>query len=305
MGGTIAGVGDAAAPRGYRAGEVPVAALVDGLGLPPGLSLVAEQVAQVDSKDMDEALWLALARRVQHWLGQADVAGVVVTHGTDTLEETACFLHATVAAEKPVVLTGAMRPATDPLADGPANLRDAIEVAASAGARGVVAVFAGQIFDGDAVRKVHPARDDAFEGGDAGPLGTVVGDRVSTLRGWPGGAAFAAPALDALERRLASGQRLPWVAWVSSHAGATGEEVRALVAAGVEGLVAAGTGNAMLHERLEQALADARRQGVAVMVGSRCSLGDADAVEPAGAATVALQPAKARVVLQLRLLLGD
>lgn len=316
MGGTIAGVGDAGAPRGYRAGEVPVAALAAAAGLPADCELVTEQVAQVDSKDMDESLWLLLARRAEYWLRQDEVGGVVVTHGTDTLEETACFLHLALDPQsKPLVLTGAMRPSTDTAADGPGNLRDAIALAAWPGARGVLVAFAGRVFAGDEVRKVHPVRIDAFEGGDAGPLARWLDGGLVQLRDWPPGGACLAGAIEALERRLAEGRSLPWVAWLSSHAGAGGEEVFALLAAGVQGLVVAGTGNAMLHHRLEEALDEARKRGVPVLIGSRCSLGDADAADAAdavegaasprpGGSSIALQPAKARIYLQLKLLLA-
>jgi len=302
MGGTIAGVADASALRGYRAGEVAVARLLDGLDLATGVELVAEQVAQVDSKDMDEALWLALALRARHWLAQDAVAGVVVTHGTDTLEETAFFLHAALDPAKPLVLTGAMRPSTDAAPDGPGNLRDAVAVAADPAARGVLVVFAGQVFGASGVRKVHPRDVDAFEGGDAGPVGRVgAGGFVATGR-WPRAGAEHAPwALEALARRLDEGQGLPWVAWVASHAGATGDEVRALLAAGVAGLVVAGTGNAMVHRRLEVALEEARAAGVPVVVGSRCGQGDAQPAE-AGDRALALTPSQARIALQLRLL---
>lgn len=304
VGGTISGVADANALRGYRSGAVPVEALTAAIELPAGCELISEQVAQVDSKDMDEALWLRLARRVQYWLAQVDVTGLVVTHGTDTLEETAFFLHATLDPQKPVVLTGAMRPATDPKPDGPRNLRDAVFTAASVGARGVLVAFAGRVYAGSDVRKVHPVRDDAFEPGDDGCVARFIDGDLQHVRDWPSAALERAPgALDALERHLSAGTKLPWVAWVSSHAGATGDDVRALVAAGVDGLVVGGTGNAMLHRRLEEALDEARGKGVAVLIGSRCSLGDAWSAEP-GTHSIALQPAKARIALQIKLLVA-
>src|SRR4051812_44914182 len=107
-GGTIAGRAASAADNvGYRAGEVPVDELLRGLAVPGGLRVHAEQVAQIDSKDMDFAVWATLAGRCAHWLAQEEVAGIVVTHGTDTIEETAFFLHCLLAPAKPVVLTGA------------------------------------------------------------------------------------------------------------------------------------------------------------------------------------------------------
>src|SRR4051794_9743617 len=119
-GGTIAGkaasIGD---NIGYTAGQVGVADLLGGIEPPAGVTLVAEQVAQLDSKDMSFEVWQKLAQRCAHWLARPDVAGIVITHGTDTLEETAFFLHSVLAATKPVVLTCAMRPATALAPDGP------------------------------------------------------------------------------------------------------------------------------------------------------------------------------------------
>ena len=109
----------------------------------------------------------ALAARVAHHLARDEVAGVVITHGTDTLEETAYFLQRVLAPAKPVVLTAAMRPATAPSADGPQNLLDAVRVAALPGACGVLACIAGTVHAGDQVRKIHPYRVDAFDSGDA------------------------------------------------------------------------------------------------------------------------------------------
>ena len=131
-GGTIAGRAASAQDNlAYRAGEVGVADLLAGVTLPQGVTAQCEQVAQSDSKDMDFATWCALSARCAHWLAQQDVDGIVVTHGTDTMEETAYFLQCVLAPVKPVVLTGAMRPATSAAADGPQNLVDALAVAAS------------------------------------------------------------------------------------------------------------------------------------------------------------------------------
>lgn len=168
-GGTIAGTGGSPLDHlGYRAGQLPVRELLAPIPSSPGLALVSEQVAQLDSKDMDSTVWRTLARRCTAWLAQEDVQGLVVTHGTDTLEETAFFLHSVLPPGKPVVLTCAMRPATALLADGPQNLADAVTVAAHPGGRGVVAVCAGTIHDAVAVAKVHPYRLDAFSSGTRG-----------------------------------------------------------------------------------------------------------------------------------------
>ena len=143
-------------------------------------------MAQVDSKDMSFEIWRQLALRCDHWLAQEDVGGVVITHGTDTLEETAYFLHAVLAPrKKPVVLTCAMRPATAFMPDGPQNLLDAIAVASAPGARGVVAVCAGVIHSALDVAKRHTYRLDAFSSGDAGPVGYVEEGQLRLLRDWP------------------------------------------------------------------------------------------------------------------------
>ncbi len=131
-GGTIAGT--AASPAdaiGYTAAQLGVAQLVAGVPALAGLPLESEQVAQLDSKDMDFATWQRLAQRVAAHLARDEVQGVVITHGTDTLEETAYFLHRVLAPAKPVVLTAAMRPATSLQADGPQNLLDAVTLARS------------------------------------------------------------------------------------------------------------------------------------------------------------------------------
>ena len=134
-GGTITGTAASSHDSvGYTAAQLGVNDLLASVPGAPGLDVVAEQVAQIDSKDMDFEVWRRLALRCAHWLAQPDVRGIVITHGTDTMEETAFFLQSVLAPAKPVVLTGAMRPSTSTDADGPHNLRDALAVAASPGA---------------------------------------------------------------------------------------------------------------------------------------------------------------------------
>lgn len=270
-GGTIAGtateVGD---NLGYTAAQLGIEQLVGAL--PPGdtlLALVTEQVTQVDSKDMDFGVWGRLAVRVNHWLGQADVQGVVITHGTDTLEETAWFLQALLSPDKPVVMTCAMRPATALAPDGPQNMVDAIAVASDAGAGGVVVVCAGVIHCAQDVQKAHTYRLDAFSSGDAGPLGYVEEGRLRLLRNWPFFPDHAAGRLANIDR-LADAACWPRVEIVMSHVGAGPAIVDALVADGVNGLVVAGTGNGTLHHALEKALLEAQVRGVRVVRSTRC-----------------------------------
>jgi len=203
-GGTIAGTAASATDHtGYSAGQLGVQQLLDAV---PALSdtlqgdaLVCEQVAQLDSKDMDHATWQSLARRCLHWMSQPEVAGLVITHGTDTLEETAWFLQQVLGPRLPVVLTCAMRPAT---------------------------ACAGRIHSARDVQKVHPYRLDAFGSGESGPLGWVEQGQARWAR--PG---ISAPghAHRALARPVAD---WPWVAVLHSHAGTDARQVQALVVAG-------------------------------------------------------------------------
>lgn len=294
-GGTVAGRAAWAEDTvGYQAAQVGVAELLHGLRAPSGLALEAEQVAQVDSKNMDFAVWARLLGRCRHWLAQPDVRGIVVTHGTDTMEETAFFLQGALAPRKPVVLTGAMRPVTAVLADGPQNIADALAVAASPGASGVCVAFAGRVHAALDVMKVHTYRLDAFDSGEAGPLAVVEDGRVRALRPWPAEAAGLGPS--------AWPANWPRVEIVLNHAGAGGAVVDALVAQGIHGIVAAGTGNGTLHRDLEAALLRAAGQGVAVRRASRCAYGRVIA-QPADAIPASpLSPVKARIALLLELM---
>jgi L-asparaginase len=296
-GGTLAGTAsDPGDNVGYRAGQIGIAALVERIPALAGMALQTEQVAQIDSKDMGHAVWRRLATRVAHHIELADVAGVVITHGTDTLEETAYLLQRVLAPHKPVVLTAAMRPASALLSDGPQNLLDAVRVAGHPGARGVVAVLAGRIHSALDVRKIHTYRVDAFGSGDAGALGAIQEGLLTLWRPWPNGEALGLPVL--------AREKPPRVAIVTSHADADGSVVDALRAHGIDGIVVAGTGNGTLHHGLEQALLRAREEGgVQVLRCSRVADGAVvpttrDAFESAGALT----PAQARVELLLRLL---
>jgi L-asparaginase len=293
-GGTIAGSGD---DVGYTAGQISVQQLVAAVPALKAVPLEAEQVAQVDSKDMTHTIWQALARCLAHHLARPEVAGVVVTHGTDTLEETAWFLHRVLAPAKPVVLTAAMRPATSLQSDGPQNLLDAVTLASLPGAHGVVAVLNGRVHGPVEVRKALPFALDAFSSGEAGPLALIQEGRVRPLRPWPAGDALGLAAI------AADAEHWPRVDIVVSHAGAQGVVVDALVAAGARGLVIEGTGNGTVHASLLAAVERALQAGLPVLRASRCA-GAAVVGSPEGALPSAgeLSPAKARVELLLRLL---
>lgn len=305
-GGTIAGkAGTAGDNIGYVAGQVGVQDLLDAV---PGLAqaaqgpLVVEQIAQIDSKNMEFAVWVALARRCREHLDDDSVRAIVVTHGTDTLEETAWFLHSVLDARKPVVLTCAMRPATAIAPDGPQNLLDALAVANAQGAHGVLAVCAGAMHGARQVQKMHPYRVDAFSSGEGGPLGWIEEGRVRLAQNWSQAqAGWAQMAL----KKIAPDVPWPRVEIVMNYAGASGAMVDALVRDGVQGLVVAATGNGTLHHALQAALERAQQAGLAVRVTTRCPLGQVLSLSWAEAAlplASGLIPVKARVSLLLELL---
>ncbi|MPM59277.1 putative L-asparaginase [bioreactor metagenome] len=304
-GGTIAGTSAVAgANTGYTAAQIGVADLVAAVA---ALSEVAsgglqvEQIAQVDSKDMTHAIWLRLARHCEQFLSDPDVQGLVITHGTDTLEETAWFLQLVLAPRKPVVLCSAMRPATALAPDGPQNLLDAVVVASEPTAHGVLCVAAGEIHGAREVSKVHPLRLNAFSSGEAGPLGWVEGRSVRWAHNQPPSCPVATS--ERVVQTLPEADLWPQVEIVVSHAGASGAVVRALAAQGVDGIVVAATGNGTVHESIAQALDEPQLQDVAVRIASRCAdgrmLDDADARWPTANG---LSPVKARISLMLDLI---
>lgn len=295
-GGTIAGTAsDPGRSWAYRAAQLSVEQLVSAVPELAGIPLATQQVAQVDSKDMGWATWQALGRALEGAMLDDTVSAIVVTHGTDTLEETACLLHALHDGRKPIVLTAAMRPATAPDADGPANLAQAVRVAQAAAHRGeggVVAALAGCIWSARDVRKAHSHAIDAFDGGGA--------ESLDEPAPWPKPQALGWHWLQ---------QTPPRVELVTSHADADGWLVDAALAHArvsgeqLAGLVVACTGHGTLHEKLEAALQRARDAGVVVWRSSRVARGgvqhrDGDTWPAAGNWT----PAQARVRLLLELL---
>ena len=317
-GGTIAGLSaDAGNNVAYMSAQLGIDALlaVPGMTDLGCVSLETEQLAQVDSKDMDSAIWCQLALRCAHHLARDEVRALVITHGTDTMEETAYFLHRVLRHsgidEKPVVLTGAMRPASSLAADGPQNLREAITVACDPAARGVLLVFASAVFGAADVQKVHTYRLDAFASREGGPLAWMEEGAARWVR-------QLVPPVPAqedagiLERLAAAGATLPQVEIVTSHAGADGFVVDAMLSCArqrdtpLRGIVVAATGNGTMHRGLQQALARASASGVEVLRASRCNGGPVlPGTDDQFAAASGLTPAKARVALMLRLLTTD
>ena len=181
-GGTIAGSGDAGKAADYQAGRISVSDILESVPSIRSLAhLKTVQMCNIDSNDMDEERWIALRDLIDAYGADPDVDGIVVTHGTDTLEETAFFL--TLRHDLPVVLTGSMRPATAASADGPMNLYQAVALACSEEARGagVLAVFSDTIYSGRDIRKSNSYKTDAFEIGHFGSLGYMRDDQVCFL----------------------------------------------------------------------------------------------------------------------------
>ena len=264
-GGTIAST-RASEEEGYRSslrGQELVGAV-------PGLEGIAfievQDVANVGSTNMTPELWLEVSRRANAALVREEVAGVLVTHGTDTMEETAYFLDLTVAGPKPVILVGAMRAASERDADGPRNLLNAVQVAVSEEARemGTMVVLNGEIHAAREVTKTHSLAVETFDTPEFGALGIVDADGVRFYR---------AP-LRRQSLPIPEGVVLPKVDIVPNYAGADGRLIRGLLNQGhVDGLVvdAAGAGN--IAEPLFQAVKEARDQGVAVVITSRTHAG--------------------------------
>jgi L-asparaginase len=303
-GGTIAGAADSAAQStGYRAGAIPVDVLCAAV---PGLDEVAqitcEQVAAIDSKDATPAFWQQLASRVQASLDAADVDGVVITHGTDTLEESAYYLHLVIKSAKPVVLVGAMRPATSLSADGPLNLLNAVRLAAApdASGRGVLVALNNQVFGARDVAKTNATRPDAFSAPDTGPLGIVCDTQVVWLGRTERGHTLQTP--------FTAATPLAQVEILLGYAGMSAALVGAVAGTGARGLVWAGPGNGSMATHIEEALGALTVAGVAVVRASRTGSGYVMPVKAGGPGSAwpnvsagTLTPYKARVLLMLAL----
>lgn len=301
-GGTIAGAHTAGG--GYAAAALSAEALLAAV---PGLAELAtiqvEQVARIGSQDMDDAVWRKLAERAQAALDDPAVTGVVVTHGTDTMEETAYFLNLVLKTDKPVVLVGAMRPATVISADGPINLYNAVAVAAApvARGRGVLVVANDEIHFAREVAKTNTTQVGTFKSPNRGLAGLVNRGRLHffgpTVRRHTAASEFAP----------LSAAPLPRVDIVYVHAGMRRDLIDAAVAAGARGLIVAGVGAGNLPAGALAACAEAVQRGVAVVRSSRTGGGvvernvETDDDRAGFLVAEELNPQKARVLLMLGL----
>ena len=302
-GGTIAGSGATSTTTvGYTAATVGVDALLNSV---PELKKVAnvrgEQVFQIASENMNNDYWLKLAKRVNTLLAQDDVDGIVITHGTDTIEETAYFLDLVVKSRKPVVVVGAMRPSTAISADGPINLYNATLVAASEEAigKGVLVVLNDQINAARDVTKSNTSTADTFRTPDLGMLGYVQGNKPYFYH------LSARKNTVDTEFDIANLDTLPQVDIVYGYANMGRTPVDALVAAGVKGLVHAGVGDGSLANAVKPALIEARKKGVVIVRSSRVGSGivarngEANDDELDFVVSDTLNPQKARILLMV------
>lgn len=301
-GGTIAGTGEAGKTAGYHAGEMNVESILETI---PMIQNVADietvQLFNVDSNEMDEEKWITLANQLNELAARPDIDGIVVTHGTDTLDETAYFLNLTVYTQKPVVLTGAMRPATATSADGPFNLYQAVCLAASDDARGqgVMAVFSNTIYSGRDIQKVNNYKTDAFDQNAFGCLGYMQDETAYFFS-----RSFKTHTMQSIFalRRLES---LAKVAVVYFYAGAD-EKILDYLAETHEGIVIVGSGSGNYNRKWMKTMEKLAEKGTVFVRASRVSQGivfDDRVFDPMdvciGANTLSGQ--KARVLLMLAL----
>jgi len=299
-GGTIAGKADTRAANAYNAGAVGAQQLIDAVpGIDKLAKLSAEQVASIGSQDMNDKVWFALAKRIQEIFDRNEADAVVITHGTDTLEETAFFLDNVLHTDKPVVLVGSMRPSTAISADGPSNLYEAVEVAASPSARGrgVLVVLNDHFQTARWTTKTNTTSVQTFVSPTTGPIGYVD----------PASVRFVAPPFqpDSRKYALPSGDQLPRVDIVYSHSNMDAEQIDNAIANKAKGIVLAGVGDGNSSKVAIDALQRAAKQGIVVVRSTRVGSGfvnrnvEVNDDTSGFVASLDLNPQKARVLTQL------
>ncbi|TAF53078.1 MAG: type II asparaginase [Sphingobacteriia bacterium] len=304
-GGTIAGEGSSADRAGYTSGKIPIESLIGGIPqVKKFADITGEQVASVGSQDMSVAIWGKLIARINEIVAKKEADGIVITHGTDTQEETGYFLDLLVKSKIPVVLTGSMRPATAISADGPKNLFDAIVVAAAkeSWGRGVLVSFNESIFDARDVVKVSTTKVNAFASPNTGPLGQVYDGKVEyytqNIREENTDLPFV----------FGAGAKVPKVEVVYMYADADASPIKNFADKGVDGLIIAGVGNGNFSKAFYDAIDYAVKKGVVVVRSSRIVSGRVtleDEIDDTKLGTLVsddLNPAKARVLLMLGLM---
>ena len=302
-GGTIAGIAGDAIAADYRAGEIGIEDYLERVGaLGLGAELSGRQIANIDSQDMGPQVWNALHPAIAAALADVRCAGVIVTHGTDTLEETAFLLDLTLPSTKPVVVVGAMRPADAVGYDGLRNFANAVRVACDpqAAGRGVLVVMGDRVFAARDVRKVRTRGAEAFRGFPRESIGLVTPAKLE----W-----FGAPWNDRDVARFAWCDDLPEVVIVYAHAALCETVVARAIGPQTRGVVVAGVGEGNMPQPVRQHLAHIAAQGTPVVRASRTEEGLVDREQEDDAngfvAARALNPQKARILLQLLLASGE
>jgi L-asparaginase len=305
-GGTIAGAQASTTEAGYKSGTFSVDDLIKAV--PPLKDLAdisGEQVANIGSQTMNHEVWLKLAKRINEVL-KGDTDGVVITHGTDTMEETAYFLGLVVKSDKPVVLVGSMRPATAISADGPANLYNAVALAANPDAkgRGPLVVLNDEIHYAHEAQKTNSTALDTFKSPNRGRAGVMnTGKAYFFSQNTTRHTTKSEFSLDGKEVK-----DLPWVEIVYSYANFGRDTIDSLVSKGVKGIVLAGVGDGNSTDAAIAALADAAKKGVAVVRATRTGSGlvvrnvEVDDDKLGFIAAMELNPQKARILLMLGLM---
>ena len=302
-GGTIAGQAGDAMRADYRPGQIGIE---DYLRQASGLGVAADftgrQIANIGSEDIDASIWSRLHAEIDHAMRDDGVDAVIVTHGTDTAEETAFLLDLTLPNTKPVVLVGAMRPADAVGYDGLRNFANAVRVASDpdAAGRGVLVVMGDRIFAARDVYKVRTRGTEAFRGFPRESVGLVTPASLEWF-GAPwrtgAGAAFGWP------------KSFPGVAIVYAYAGLDGADLNRQVSDTTRGIVLAGVGEGNMPDGVRQELARLASRGVCVIRASRADEGLVDREDEDDAngfvAARALNPQKARILLQLLLAAGE
>jgi L-asparaginase len=304
-GGTIAGSAETNVQSGYQSGQVGVDILINAVPQLRDIAIVSgEQISNIGSQNMSDKVWLLLAKRINELLAQDTVDGIVVTHGTDTMEETAYFLNLVVKSKKPVVLTCSMRPSTSLSADGPLNIFNAVSVAGSKDAwdRGVMVVTNDLIHSGRGAIKGNTTAVETFFSPLVGPLGTVYYGKINFVDTPNKKYTYQT------EFNVDNLTSLPRVDIIAIYEDAPGDLIKAAVDFGAKGIVTSGLGDGNLTDACVEALKYARSKGVVVVRGSRVITGfvgrnielDDDAL--GFDASYELIPSKARVLLRLALL---
>ncbi len=296
-GGTIAGIAGSAIARDYRAGQIRIEDYLEQAGV---LGLEAElsgrQIANIDSADMGPAVWNDLHPAIIGALADDNCDGVIVTHGTDTLEETAFLLDLTLPETKPVVVVGAMRPADAVGYDGLRNFANAVRLASDpeAAGRGVLVVMGDRVFAARDVRKVRTREVDAFRGFPRESVGLVTPASLD----W-----FGSPWRSDMEARLEWHDQLPDVPILYVYAGMRPDALACMVGDATRGIVVAGVGEGNMPEPVRQELVRLAQEGLVVVRASRTdeSLVDREPEDDENGfvAARALGPAKARILLML------